>query len=246
MTSGHRAEPAERRGAYGVAVVLVLSGLLFAANARVANGHESRQPQDLPDLVQTELDRADTAAATVKDLRAAVDRLTDANAQLPPAQSTRADEFALAAGWVALSGPGLEVQLTDAPVTGTRPDWVTTSMLVVHQQDLQAVINALWAGGAEAMSLQDQRVVSTSAFRCVGNVLLLQDRHYSPPYVVRAIGDRQSLLAALAASPSVARYLEYVDAVGLGWSVAEQDDMELPAYDGAVGLSYATALPADP
>ena len=245
MTSGHRAEPAKRRGAYGVAVVLVLSGLLFAANARVAEGHDSREPQDLPDLVQAELERADAAATTVTDLRAEVDRLTDANAQLPPAESTKADELALAAGWVAVSGPGIEVQLTDAPVTGTRPDWVTTSMLVVHQQDLQAVINALWAGGAEAMSLQDQRVVSTSAFRCVGNVLLLQDRHYSPPYVVRAIGDPQALLEALEASPAVANYLGYVDLVGLGWSVAEQDGMELPAYDGAVELTYATALTAD-
>src|SRR5690606_41382455 len=62
--------------------------------------------------------------------------------------------------------------------------------LVVHQQDLEAVINALWAGGAEALMVQDQRITSLSSVRCVGNVLLLHGRHYSPPYRISAIGDR--------------------------------------------------------
>ena len=57
---------------------------------------------------------------------------------------------------------------------------------VIHQQDVQSVVNALWAGGAEAMMLQDQRVISTSAVRCVGNTLILQGRVYSPPYVITA------------------------------------------------------------
>ncbi len=241
MSTGHRAARVGRRGSYGVALVLVLTCMLFAANVRLARGQESRQPQDLPGLVQAELERADEAATTVSDLRAEVDRLTDAEAQLAPAQSDRAGELALAAGFVAVSGPGIEVRLTDAPATGTRPDWVIPSMLVVHQQDLQAVINALWAGGAEAMSLQDQRVVSTSAFRCVGNVLLLQDRHYSPPYIVRAIGDPDALKAALEDSPSIQTYLEYVDAVGLGWSVTVLDEVDLPAFDGAAELKYASA-----
>ncbi|WP_372592872.1 DUF881 domain-containing protein [Actinotalea sp.] len=240
MTSGHRASRVPRRGSYAVGLVLVLAGLLFAANVNLARGSESREPQDLPGLVQAESDRADEAAATVAELRAEVDRLTDEQIDLAPAQSDAADDLALAAGFVAVSGPGIEVRLSDAPATGTRPDWVTASMLVVHQQDLQAVINALWAGGAEAMSLQDQRVVSTSAFRCIGNVLLLQGRRYSPPYVVRAIGDQETLRAALEADPDVATYLQYVDVVGLGWGVSEQDEMTLPAYDGAAELRYAS------
>ena len=239
MSNGHRADRVGRRGSYGVALVLVLTCMLFAANVRLARGQESRQPQDLPGLVAAELARADGAATTVSDLRTEVDHLTDAQATLAPAQSDRADELALAAGFVAVSGPGIEVTLTDAPSTGSRPDWVTPSMLVVHQQDLQAVINALWAGGAEAMSLQDQRVVATSAFRCVGNVLLLQDRHYSPPYVVRAIGNPIALKAALTASPAIRTYLEYVDAVGLGWDVKQLDDTRLAGYDGPAELTYA-------
>ena len=241
MTSGHRVSRVPRRGSYGVALVLVLAGLLFAANVNLARGTEAREPQDLEDLVQVESERAEEAAAAVAGLQAEVDRLTDEQVDLAPAQPGRADALALAAGFVAVSGPGIEVSLSDAPATGTRPDWVTPSMLVVHQQDLQAVVNALWAGGAEAMSLQDQRVVSTSAFRCIGTVLLLEGRRYSPPYVVRAVGDPDALLAALEASPAVATYLEYVDVVGLGWNVSAKDELTLPAYGGSAELRYAAA-----
>jgi uncharacterized protein YlxW (UPF0749 family) len=228
-------------GAVGVAVVLVLAGYLFAANARLAGGDHARQPQDLLGLVQAELDRADSTADEVADLRADVDSLTDAETALGDAPDPTS-RTAVASGWVAVSGEGLEVRLTDAPATAALPEWATNDDLVVHQQDLEAVINALWAGGAEAMSLQDQRVVSTSAFRCVGNVLLLHNRTYSPPYVVKAIGDPDELEAALFDSPAIQTYLQYVDAVGLGWSVSRTDRIEVPAYDGPAVLKYAEVL----
>ena len=69
---------------------------------------------------------------------------------------------------------------------------------------MQAVVNALWAGGAEAMMIQDQRIISTSAVRCVGNTLILQGRVYSPPYRIRAIGDPDALRRTLAAVADVA------------------------------------------
>ena len=133
----------------------------------------------------------------------------------------------------------MTVTLTDASPTAPRPPWATPNDLVIHQQDLQAVINALWAGGAEAMTLQDQRVIATSAFRCVGNVLLLHGRHYSPPYVVRAIGDPELLESALLADAQVQLYLEYVEAVGLGWSVNVEAELHLPAHGDVLALTHA-------
>jgi len=114
----------------------------------------------------------------------------------------------------------------------------------VHQQDLEAVINALWAGGAEAMAIQGRRVVATTVVRCVGNVLLLDGQVFSPPYVVSAIGDPEVLRAALDASPAVGRYREWVDAVGLGWSVTSSNELELPAVQGAGELRFAR-VPAE-
>lgn len=228
------------RGSVGVAVVLVLAGFLFAANARLQGGLDDRQAQDLPALVQAELDRAQAASAEVESLRDDVDRLTDAATGGDPVfGEPDGSPTALAAGRLPVTGPGLTVSLTDATDSTSRPEWAVNDDLVVHQQDLQAVINALWSGGAEAMSLQDQRVISTTAFRCVGNVLLLHDRHYSPPYVVRAIGDPEDLEAALLASPAIQTYLDWVEAVGLGWSVTVEDELTLPAYEGSLELRHA-------
>ncbi len=80
---------------------------------------------------------------------------------------------------------------------------VDPNQLVVHQSDLQAVVNALWAGGAEAMSIAGQRVVATSAVRCVGNTLLLNGEVFSPPFRVEAIGPAKAMTAALGQSKGV-------------------------------------------
>ncbi|GMA87039.1 hypothetical protein GCM10025868_22890 [Angustibacter aerolatus] len=133
-----------------------------------------------------------------------------------------------------MRGPGVTVTLDDAPHDGGVPDGFTADDLLVHQQDVQAVVNTLWASGAEAMMLMDQRVVSTSAVRCVGNVLILQGRVYSPPYVVRAVGDQAAMLRGLQSAPSLQVYRQYVDAVGLGYRVAAPRSVTVPAFDGSL------------
>lgn len=235
----HRASRAHAWGALGVAAVLVTAGYLFAANAHLQGGADARQPQDLLQLVQAELDHSARSAEEVSALRAEVDALTDAQTEVAPQVDPEVALIEIAAGRVPVSGPGVTVRLTDAAANAPRPDWVTNDDLVVHQQDLQAVINALWTGGAEAMTLQGERVVSTSAFRCVGNVLLLHGQHYSPPYVVQAIGDPDDLREALLDSTAVQTYLDYVDAVGLGWSVDTEESLQLAAYEASVDLQFA-------
>jgi uncharacterized protein YlxW (UPF0749 family) len=136
------------------------------------------------------------------------------------------------------------VTLDDAPTGGTRPPGVQPDDLVVHQQDVQGVVNALWAGGAEAMMLMDQRVISTSAVRCVGNTLILQGRLYAPPYRISAIGNVADLNRAIAASPTIPIYLEYHNRLGLGWDVNEQD-LRMPAYAGSLALHHAR-VPREP
>jgi uncharacterized protein YlxW (UPF0749 family) len=108
--------------------------------------------------------------------------------------------------------------------------------LVVHQQDLQAVINALRAGGAEAITLMGQRIVATSAVRCVGNTVLLHGRVYSPPFVVTAIGDVRALRAALSDDRGVAYFRTFVNRFGLGYTVRSERSVELPAYTGPLAL----------
>jgi uncharacterized protein YlxW (UPF0749 family) len=124
---------------------------------------------------------------------------------------------------------------------GPLPPGVTLDSYVVHQQDVQAVVNALWAGGARAMQLQDQRVIATSAVRCVGPLLILQGRTYPPPYRITAIGDPRRLQEALASSQAVATYRDYVDYIGLGYEVTVRERVTVPAYSGPLKLHYARA-----
>ncbi len=121
---------------------------------------------------------------------------------------------------MALTGTGLTVTLDDAPAGALDKTYPglpqpTPDDLVVHQQDLQAVVNALWSGGAVAVKLMDQRIISTSAVRCVGNVLILQDRVYSPPYSVTAVGDVTKMEKAIGQNKAISNYLEYVAGI---WS----------------------------
>ena len=230
-----------RTGTVAVGIVLALAGVLFAANARLAQGQESRAPQSLQDLAVAASDRLAKLTTQVDSLRADVEKLTTEQAPAgTAADNAQTSLVEIASGRVPVVGPGLTVQLTDAPADSLRQAGVRPDDLLVHQQDLQVVINALWAGGAEAMSLQGQRVISTTAFRCVGNVLSLHGRLYSPPYVIRAIGDPKKLRASLYASPQIQVYLQYVDAVGLGWSVNSSSALTLPAYEGTTDLQYAS------
>ncbi|GAA4429601.1 DUF881 domain-containing protein [Georgenia halophila] len=231
-----------RRISVGTGVVGLLAGLLFATNASVFAGDSLRQPQNLEGLARAETERLEEIEAENAALREQIAELTAGEEPVSdgPAGS---DVPAAAVGLEAVHGPGLEVQLWDAPpIPEDDQGAFAPDALVVHQQDIEAVMNALWAGGAEAMSIQGHRVVSTTGVRCVGNVLHIAGRTYSPPYVIRAIGDQDSLQRGLDAAAGVQVYLQYVEAVGLGWSVTEEEDIELPAYTGPLALQHAEVL----
>ena len=101
------------------------------------------------------------------------------------------------------------------------------------------MVNAMWQGGAEGIQVMDQRLISTSAVRCVGNTLILQGRVYSPPYTITAVGDPEKLRKALASSPAIQNYMVYVNVYGLGWKVEDEGTTTLPGYSGTVDLHYA-------
>jgi uncharacterized protein YlxW (UPF0749 family) len=227
-----------------VPLVFALAGLLAATSASTARGTDLRSSggRDLADSIRAEQRRVDEQLRRVTALRADIDRLT---VDLGGTSATgAAGEVRRAAGFAPVTGPAITVSLDDAPrKPGTPlPEGVNPDDVIVHQQDVQGVVNALWAGGAEAMQLMDQRVVSTSAVRCVGNVLILQGRQYPPPYTVTAIGPVDRMREALERSPSVQVYREYVERVGLRYAQRTLDGVTLPGYTGASELQHARAL----
>ena len=236
--------------AWRVAAVLVaaLAGLLFAITGKVAEGTDLRAGRSvrLADLIaSTERDNA-IAQRELSELRAEVKTLTAAQPGDSAITEARAaaDRLSTTVGLAEVSGRGVTVTLDDAPpgeIDREHPGWPdpTPDDLVVHQQDVESVVNALWAGGATAMEIMDQRVISTSAVRCVGNTLILHGRVYSPPYRISAVGDPAELTRSLSASEGIRVYRQYVTAYGLGYSVRRQGNLELAGYLGPIDLEHA-------
>jgi uncharacterized protein YlxW (UPF0749 family) len=222
-----------------VALTAASAGLLFAASATTAGGTDLRAGRglQLPELIARQRQQLAREERTAADLQA---QLAAANAtateadRAVAAEQARADALGLAAGTAPVTGPALTVSLDDAP-PGSRSS--NPDDLVVHQQDVQAVVNGMWAGGAEAMTLMGQRVISTSAVRCVGNTIVLQGQVYGPPFVVTAVGDPVAMRQAVDAQPGVVLFQRYVDRFGLGFTATTADEIRLPAYTGSLALS---------
>ena len=238
-----REKARETRGPLRAATiaVCVIAGFMMATSALASRGNDLRPARttELAALVQAEAERADQLARTAAGLRAEVDTITRDRATSGggPAASDLA-AAAQRADSIPVTGPALTVELTDAPAS-VQPAGVDGDLLVVHQQDIQAVVNALWEGGAEAMTIQGQRVSSRTGIKCVGNTVVLHGVPYAPPYRITAIGDVPRMEASLRDSAYLRLYRQYVDAYRLGYAVSRQARVEMPAYTGPAEFAHA-------
>jgi uncharacterized protein YlxW (UPF0749 family) len=234
----------QRGWSVGVPLIALAAGLLFTTTATTAGGtalRDDRRPQ-LTQLIADKRQRLDGREEYAAELRADVDHATDelADVDLPVKQQRqRADGLRQQAGFTALRGPGVTVVLNDSPRRPGDGSLGDPDDLVVHQGDVQAVVNALWAGGAEAMSIMDVRVISTSAVRCVGNTLLLHGQVFSPPFTIRAIGEPAAMRRALDSAEGVNQFRDAVADFGLGYSETVERTVTVPAYDGSSALRSA-------
>ncbi|HKE69954.1 MAG TPA: DUF881 domain-containing protein [Nocardioidaceae bacterium] len=229
---------------WAVPAVAAIAGILFAASAFTADGTDLRSTTTDPatlvaeranEVADLNADKA-TLAHDVADLRAQVE---DIGVEQAVDETQRLQG---PAGMDPVSGPGVVVTLDDAPQARLDEAGVDPNLLVVHQQDIQAFVNALWAAGAKAISLQGQRLISTTGIKCVGNTVVLEGVPYSPPYRIEAVGDIGMMHASLAGSQSVQIYEEYVNAYDLGLSVEDSTGLDIPAYNVTPQLEWAKPL----
>ena len=226
--------------------VFALAGLIFFTSFNTAKGTNIRTDASLlklSDLIQERSHNNGELDESNGSLRRDVEALAERDDGSTKAEDAKLAALEDRAGTQKIKGKAVTVTLDDAPPNATaklpgypepQPDY-----LVIHQQDLQAVVNALWKGGAQGIKVMDQRLISTSAVRCVGNTLILQGRVYSPPYKIQAVGDPGKLKQALADSKAIQNYMVYVNVYGLGWNVADDGTVTLPGYSGTVDLQYA-------
>jgi uncharacterized protein YlxW (UPF0749 family) len=183
--------------------------------------------------------RAKALAAEVADLR---------NAQLPGG-GEELRRLELASGAVAVTGPGVRIELDEpaapTPAASGRPGVPGPDQVaVLRDRDIRAVVNQLWAGGAEAIAVNGLRLTSTSFIRFAGESVLVDFQPISPPYTIEAIGDRNGLLVNFADS-GIARQLKTMAAVnGITFEFSGKSKLQLQSV--TVGRPHYAGLGAVP
>jgi uncharacterized protein YlxW (UPF0749 family) len=166
--------------------------------------------------------------------------------------SKRVRDLERAAALVAVHGPGINVVLGDAPST-QQTDPATGRVLTVppddagrlRDRDLQSVVNALWAAGAEAISINDERLAPTTTIRAAGEAILVDLRPVGSPYTISAIGDPDVLLPRFADSVAARRYQSLTSVFGISFTVEREGNLALRAATGT-DLRYAQPIEVTP
>lgn len=143
------------------------------------------------------------------------------------------------AGLVDVHGPGVTVTLNDANNRKDLGSATEANSTLIHDEDIRRVINELSAAGAEAICVNDSRIISTSAVRCVGPTVLVNDTKMAPPYEIKAIGKPDQLEAALNLNGGV---IDGLRVWGFEISISKSDDLVIPRYSGTLNFRSASAV----
>ena len=212
---------------------LLTTGLLNPLPGRVSV--QAPEQERLASLIRTEQSRSSELRFTADELRRQVAGFQKARGAGPAGPSEALATIRELMGLVAAEGPGVVVALDDS--TEEESPSGNLNDLVIHSQDVQAVANGLWAAGAEALAVNGQRVVPTSAVLCVGNTLLINGTVHSPPFRFSALG--ANLQATFMSDPLVKRFAEDADRFKLGFKVESRDRLSVPAYTGTAKVRFA-------
>ncbi|MFB7738574.1 DUF881 domain-containing protein [Streptomyces sp. NPDC056112] len=247
--AGESGMPKTVRAKLGLAGGLVLAGLVVtvgAAQARVAAPVVAKERQEL-------IDRIDKETAAADELEGAVDKLRDdVNARQREALrhtggNPQADLVSMLAGASEVYGPGMRLVVDDAKEAGTsgggnpRGTSGFSDTGRVRDRDMQRVVNGLWQSGAEAVSINGQRLTALSAIRAAGDAILVDNKPLVPPYTVLAVGEGKRLSARFQDSPDGLYLQALKDNYGIRSSISVESDLRLAA---APSVIVRTAQPS--
>jgi uncharacterized protein YlxW (UPF0749 family) len=150
---------------------------------------------------------------------------------------SRIDELRASAGLTPLSGDGVAIQLDDARNVSVSSRDVDRS--ICHATDLTDILNTAWKGGAQAIAVNDERIVSSSSVYCVGSTIMVNGTLMSPPFNINAIGPQNALLGAFDDPNQLQDIKQRRDVQGLGFRVTRAAAIHVPAFSGALNVRYA-------
>ena len=227
-----------KRGQVYVAIVMLFLGMMIAVQVRTTSRLQQLSPstrvQELTSSLREVTDERDNFKNEAQDLRQKLDEISAGKGNVSEAVQDELEKARIQAGITAVRGKGVQVTLNDSPKElqpGENPN-----LFILHEEDLLKVVNELRAGGAEAISVNEQRLLSTSEIRCAGNVILVNTKKIAPPIVILAVGDPDTLSSGLQIKGGI---FEQMKAWGLVAEVAKKDNITVPAYTGNITFSYA-------
>ncbi|MEU3901879.1 DUF881 domain-containing protein [Streptomyces sp. NPDC045251] len=234
--------PKTLRAKLGLAAGLVLAALVVtvgAAQARVAAPALAKEREELVDRIEEETSAADKLEESIEELRGDVSA-RQREALEKNGDSDRSDLVGVLSGAVAVHGPGVKLVVDDAKDAGTGGDGQPrgTSGFSdtgrVRDRDMQRVVNGLWESGAEAISINGQRLTALSAIRAAGDAILVDNRPLVPPYTVRAVGDGERLSSRFQDSADGFYLHALQENYGIRTAISVADDLRLPAASSVI------------
>jgi uncharacterized protein YlxW (UPF0749 family) len=235
-----------RRWQVALAAVSMLVGFIFAIQSRTEQSIEtglqvsSGRLGEIAYRYRAEDERQASMRAEIAGLRRQIaddEQRAAAGRRVTASLATELLTLRAAAGLTDVRGPGVVITITDSrrPLKpGEDPN-----LVLIHYSDVRAVVNMLWAAGAEAVAVNDERIISTSGLSCVGTTILCNTRRMAPPYRIVAVGDAAAMTAAAQARGGI---LDQLRAFDFPVTVAAGTDLLVPAYSG--GFIYRYAKPA--
>lgn len=177
-------------------------------------------------------DQINQMQTTIENYRTSIEQTGSAYAGLQ-SDLQRAENLA---GLTEVHGSGISVTLEDAKMPEGA---ISPELYILHDSDVRTVVNELLAAGAEGISINGERIIATSAIRCVGPAILINNTRTSTPLVIKAIGDPTSLENALNMNGGI---LSELRGWNYGVSIQKLDEVVLPAYSGTVSFRYLTPV----
>ena len=220
----------------------VLFGLLVSVQWRTQaerNELTVRYNTPLLDAAKTLQNEQNALKVTLAELRAELDQIqTSASTQSDAAKDlqSRIDGLKTVAGLNERAGDGVEIILDDARGAAAAKD---VEKSICHNTDLTDIVNQAWRGGAEAIAINDERIVGSSSIYCVGSTIMVNGTLMSPPFNIAAIGPQNSLLGAYDDPNQLQDIKQRRDVQGLGFRVTRASAIHVPAYSGALNVRYA-------
>ncbi|HHV07580.1 MAG TPA: DUF881 domain-containing protein [Firmicutes bacterium] len=227
----------KRKSQVWITIICIMLGVILTAQLRTQAGMRQEIPtkriEEMASLLKQAESERDALRAQVHKLQAQVDEAVNQGKGLSSVKKDL-EHARAAAGLTELQGPGLVITLNDS--TRVAQAGQDPNLFLIHDEDLLKLVNELKAAGAEAITVNEQRVVASTEIRCAGPTISVNNNRISPPYVIQAIGDPAGLESALKMRGGIIETMQFW---GIQVQIEKREQIQLSAYVGSHAFQFA-------